>query len=786
MCPQPGFSLRRFNVVCSLGMMLCAALRINGASAAPEGELREAVMSITVNTQTQNEMLVVLRDGTGAVWIASDDFEKLRILRPAGVSRDYLEKEYLPLSAIGGVDVTVDESTQSIALTVPAGELMATRTQAAGRNAPVLTNASPGAFLNYQLSAQQVAGQDLTGAYGELGVFSSQGVFTNTGVMRSLAGHASEVRLDTAFTRDFPARIERLTVGDAVSDGTTWGSAVRFAGISWSRNFSLRPDLLTTPLLSATGTAVVPSTVDVYVNNQQVSSALLPPGPFIIDRLPSVSGAGQVTVVVRDALGREQQVTQPFYSSLQLLAAGLSQYELDLGKIRRNYTLASADYGATMGSASYRRGINDSLTLETHAEFLDHQARTAGLAGAAALGQFAVVNFTVAAGGGPDTTGSLYALGVERQGPRFTVGLNHATASDGYRQIATAVEPVRQFRQRDLAQVGANFQRWGSLVAVLARQTFADLPSEETASLSYSRNLGERGALSVTATRSNQGSVVGHSFFVAFTLSLSERTAVALTANRGDGPGAPADEMYASYIKNPPRGAGEGYRVGVSSIGNYNAQVSAQGQMGELQVQAARSQGVSGVSGYWSGAATLLGGELRAARQVTDSFALIDVGGLPGIPVYIDNQLIAYTDAEGRALVHDLLPYERNRVNIEPTEIPLDASIGARTLEVTPGYRSGVIVKFPVERVHGGTFRLVTADGQAVPAGATVEFLGKHFPVTYEGGTYVTGYDRGAEGTAQWGTTRCGFRVGPPPSDDPQPDMGTVICRAIDMPESTP
>ena len=183
--------------------------------------------------------------------------------------------------------------------------------------------------------------------------------------------------------------------------------------------------------------------------------------------------------------------------------------------------------------------------------------------------------------------------------------------------------------------------------------------------------------------------------------------------------------MFASVIQNPPRGAGTGYRLALSSIGNYNAQLSQQMQPGELQLQAARSQGVSGVSAYWTGAATLLGGEVHAARQVGGSFALIDVGGLPDVPVYVDNQLIAHTDSHGRALLHDLLPYESNRVNIEPTEIPLDASIGARTLVVTPAFRSGVVVKFPVERLRGATFRLLTPDGQPVPAGATRRFHGQ-------------------------------------------------------------
>ena len=561
---------------------------------------------------------------------------------------------------------------------------------------------------------------------------------------------------------------------------------MRFAGFGWSRNFSLRPDLLTTPLLSASGTAVVPSTVDVYVNNQQVSSSALPPGPFVVDRLPAVTGAGQVRVVVRDALGREQQVTQSFYSSLQLLATGLSQYEVDLGKVRRDYTTASNHYGPTMGSASYRHGISNSFTLETHAEFLDQQARTAGLAGAVALGPIAVINFTAAAGGGTNTSGSLYGLGLERQGARFSVGFNHSAASPGYRQIATAEDGERRFHVRDLVQVGANLHHWGSLVAVLARQSYVDRPKEETASLSYSRNLGERGALNVTATRSRQGGETGRSVFVTFTFSVAERTAVVLTANSGDGPGGPADEVSGSYIQNPPRGSGEGYRLGLSSLGNYNAQLSAQTDSGELQLQAARSQGVSGVNGYWTGAATLLGGELHAARQVGGSFALVDIGGLPGVPVFVDNQLIAYTDSHGRALLHDLLPYESNRVNIEPTEIPLDATIGARTLVVTPAYRSGVVLKFPVEREHGATFRLVTRQGEPVPAGASVQFGGHRFPVTYDGVTYVTGYDHSGEGTAQWDNSSCNFSVGAPPQDDPQPDLGTLACQTLAAPGHAP
>ncbi len=107
----------------------------------------------------------------------------------------------------------------------------------------------------------------------------------------------------------------------------------------FARNFGIRPDLVTTPLLTASGSAVVPSAVDVFVNNQRVYSQQVQPGPFTIDQLPAVTGAGDVNIVVRDALGREQVLTQSFYSSPVLLAAGLNQYSFAAGKIRENYAL---------------------------------------------------------------------------------------------------------------------------------------------------------------------------------------------------------------------------------------------------------------------------------------------------------------------------------------------------------------------------------------------------------------------------------------------------------------
>ncbi|HEX2584667.1 MAG TPA: fimbria/pilus outer membrane usher protein, partial [Steroidobacteraceae bacterium] len=334
----------------------------------------EAVLEVEINNQSSPENLVVLRDDAGGFWLEESDLARLRFKTPKATPQIYDGRRYYSLSAMKA-EVQFDEAKQHLTLNAPADAFVPVELTAEARNVPQLTPSANGAFLNYQLSAQHITDSTLSGAFTELGIFTKAGVLTNSSVVRSQSGTGQPrttqwVRLDTAFTHDFPSRIERLTIGDTITNAGTWGSAVRMGGISWGKDFSLRPDLITTPLLSATGTAVVPSTVDVFVNNQKVTSQQLPPGPFIIDRLPAITGSGQISMVVRDALGREQVLTQSFYSSLNLLATGLSQYQINIGRIRNNYAISSNDYGDWVAEGTYRYGINSSLTIEGHAEAL--------------------------------------------------------------------------------------------------------------------------------------------------------------------------------------------------------------------------------------------------------------------------------------------------------------------------------------------------------------------------------------------------------------------------------
>ncbi len=750
------------------------------------------MLEVSLHAGTPGDTLVVLRGPGGAIYLEEDDFARLRLRRPTGGALEHDGRRYYAPTKIKGCTVTIDEAEQRAVITAPPGAFEATHLSTAEPQHPGVTPASPGAFLNYQLSAQQIAGQNIDGAYGELGVFAGRGVLTNSAVARAGDGQDALIRLDTTYTLNYPEQLETFSVGDAISDPGTWGDAVRYAGVRWSRNFALRPDLLTTPLLSTGGTAVVPSTVDVFVNNQLATSTALPAGPFVIDRLPTVSGEGDVNVVVRDALGREQVTTQAFYTSSSLLARGLTQYAVNLGSVRDDYALASNQYGQMLGEASYRRGITDTFTLEGHAEYLAGDAHAAGLNAAIGVGHIGVVNLTAATGGNGDGSGRLGGVGFEHRGANFGVTANTLWASDEFAQVGEAASPAQRMHERSLLQSGFGMGPAGSLSAAFVLETYRSAPAQKTLSLTHSVSFGRSVTMSLTLSRTQTGTFdsspaqTSTSAYLIFVHALGQRSTAAATAVAGSGSGAPQNEVIAALSESPPVGPGSGYRLSASTAGNYDADWRQQFTSADVELEAARNQGITGRSAYLSGAMTLLDGEVSAMRTVNGSFAMVDLDGIAGVPIYVENQLTARTDATGKALLYNLRPYEANRISIDPEELPLDTTISASSIVVAPPYRSGVIAKFPVQRVRGGTFRLITDDGTPVPVGAKVNLKGTLFPVVLDGVVYVTGFDHGMAADATWRGGHCVFRLPPPPGDDPVPDVGTIRCRAAPAKTAAP
>ena len=99
-------------------------------------------------------------------------------------------------------------------------------------------------------------------------------------------------------------------------------------GLQYQRNFANAPLLITYPEAAVSGTAVVPSTVDIYIGNARAYSTQVRPGPFSLSNLPVPVGAGNVRVVVRDVFGKETTAVVPYVRYDAMLKKGLARFFL--------------------------------------------------------------------------------------------------------------------------------------------------------------------------------------------------------------------------------------------------------------------------------------------------------------------------------------------------------------------------------------------------------------------------------------------------------------------------
>jgi outer membrane usher protein len=238
----------------------------------------------------------------------------------------------------------------------------------------------------------------------------------------------------------------------------------------------------------------------------------------------------------------------------------------------------------------------------------------------------------------------------------------------------------------------------------------------------------------------------------------------------------------AQVQQNLPAGTGLGYRVRARAgrLGGFYGDLAYQNVIGRYEVEAAQLQGATVGRASVSGGVAFLDRHAFASREIDSSFAVAQVGGEANVRIYRDNQLVAQTDEDGYAILPGLRAYQHNLIRIEQADLPLDIEVGAMQVAAVPHYRSGVLLKFPVERAYGAVIKVIQEDGTPLPAGAMVTMAGhdEAMPVGMQGEVYVTRLGKQNHLRATWKDRACEFDAPFAPSDDPLPHLGPFTCKA--------
>ena len=428
-------------------------------------------------------------------------------------------------------------------------------------------------------------------------------------------------------------------------------------GLQVQRDFTLRSDLVTAPLPQITGTAAVPSSVDVFVDGTKAYSQDVAPGPYSLTNLPLIAQNGVAQVVVRDATGREVDTSLNLFDPGRLLAPGLVDFSVETGLARLNYGSVSDDYGrAPIGSASLRGSFSDWFTGEVHAEGGGGLAN----AGAGALTRFGPYGILTTA-----LSGSRYGdhIGLQaygsyewqsrwlsvQVGSQRTFGTSLDLASIAQRHVlpTRAVSSVaaagllpewamRPPKALDRASIGAPLPFGKGTVSVgMINLRDADWRPSRIATVSLAYSLPCDASLFVTgfkdfANRRASGIYAG--------LSMPLGNGISATAGYSDRAGSQGFTT-AAQKSQPYQDGTYGWRVDDTEGADPVRQAAGTYRTGYGQVGASIQQiGHSAAAqGQFDGSVAVMKDGIAVGNRSDQSFAVVDTG-VPGVPILQDNR----------------------------------------------------------------------------------------------------------------------------------------------------
>jgi len=757
---------------CHLIGALCVLL--TGTVVAAVGTARDVWVEVRINNIAQPDFALLHVDLRGHLYVRSADVKAWH-MRPQG-SADALVR----IDDIPGLRVHREEDGLVLRLDADPA-LFAAQVIASARRDGTPEPGVPALFLDYNLFAERNGGLGETYSGLVQGGWSlGRTSFTSSWLASRIAGAAEAGasgwhRLDTDLLLDFPEYTARLTLGDGVASPGTLGRAVRFIGIHWATDYATQPGVTPYALPVVSGTATVPSSIELYVNQALVQRAMVDAGPFELNNIPVPVGEGAVDIRMRDMLGHEQQLSVPYLVIPQLLAPGLTTFDFAAGAVREDYGIGNFAYGHSFLSAAVQHGLNELATLSASGELAPDLSQVTARGGAAVR---ATHNLTleltpaVSHAGGMGAGGAVDA-GIDSLWAGAAAGVHFRAASPGFVELGDPgglprVAPsvllgipsaALRLRTELAAQASAQLGFHGSLgVLYASRRMYGAAPAAAT-TLTYNVSFRRVGSIGAFVANTHSGSVSDVVAGISFTRYFGKGVTGSVTGTSDNG----ASTLNLQVGQAAPPDAGWGWELaharGVSDTDGARVDVRSAYGIGSGEIDAVPT-GTIGILN-WQGGFVWVGGRAWPTQTLAGPAALVEVPDLGGVQVLHDGQAVGRTDSAGRILVPGLRPFEDNTITIVPEDVPLTALLESDRIVVRPfshGVVSGVVgVAASKSRVF--VLRLDGATRELVPVGAEVGVGGSSFPVGTQGLAQLPVSHAATDAVVSWPDGRCRLRV---------------------------
>jgi outer membrane usher protein FimD/PapC len=755
-----------------------------------------AIVTVTVNGTPRGDFFVQ-RAASGSLWVRRQDLPALGLQITALPSAQVDGIEHIALNRVNGLALALDEPTQTLVITAPPTLLARTVIAAHPTTRSVPRVTGEGAFLNWAIEQSHVTGATRPPASLTLEAGARLGptLLLSRGQTVSDGTHSRFVRLMTAVTRDMPEQQARWTLGDLITGSDELSPGVVLGGLSYATLARLNPYQIRYPLGAVQGQALLPSEVEVYVDGQRVRTERVPAGVFEIRDLRTPLGARSVQLLVRDPYGRVQRFDQSVYASPRLLAPGVHDFQYAVGAVRRRLGQESADYGAPVVSARHAWGVTPTLTLGLRAEAREGFAS----AGGSVVWQVAsrgLITAALAGSHAAQTRGQTGLLRYEYQSADWGLGLTHRADSAGYATLGESLIQSSRLRETQLQvsrRVGEGRSIWLSHSRLATRAAshtdpdwpFATLAPGRSTSVGFATFLRPwGGSLRIAATRVDDNRGPPRTLLTASLVFLLDGRNLLATQLRRD-----ADSSAASvqWTRPPPISEGWGFDIGATqargATDTTSWRTAAQRESrwarlrADLSGDTRNDQNALRVSA--AGAFTFIAGQAYLSRPVEDSYALVQVGELPDIPVTVNGMSMGLTNRHGQLFVPRISAHYDTVVAIDTQALPLDHAVSEVQRRVVLPERSGTVIRFEARRLRALAAQLVW--GEQPLARARVWIGSAHQAIeTFtgpQGELYLENLAPGAHhGEVESERGRCRFDLHMPHHDEVLVELGTLAC----------
>lgn len=716
-------------------------------------------LDIVINGKPTGQVLPV-EYKAGHYWLTAEQLVKLGLPMLAAKSTDSIA-----IDNIDKVEATYNSELQQLLINIPSSWLPKQYLDLNARNQAIKARSSLGALMNYDFyvtSPEQKDAPDTFSLWTEQRVFDGFGVISNTGVYRkefnsrqSNSANKGYIRYDSQWRYSDEESMTSYTFGDVITNSLPWSNSVRIGGFQMSRNFSIRPDLITYPLPQFAGMAAVPSTVDLYINSYKTGvSRPINPGPFTLETQPYINGAGNATIVTTDALGRQISTSVPFYVASNLLSAGLTDYSVSTGVMRRNYGIKSVDYSDAMAGGVVRHGYTDWLTLEGRAEGARHLF-SGGIGADIRLATFGVLNLSLSGSqadkkargknysipkGRYDPASGLFiyddpetfnvtntknkghqeSIGYSYNNEYFSVNAQRTIRSKGYMDLSGYKTSSFLSRRQDQVTGSIGLGRFGTLGAGYFE--VRDTRNTQTRLVNLSWNTRVWRDISFYASMNREIGSKGYSAQLMLVVPFGDTGNATLSSSRD------TDNHWVTRTtlsQTVPSDGGFGWDAAFANGGRKEdkyRQLGAKWRSDYFEVQ-------GGMYGYkdnynrWgemTGSLVFMDNNLYATNKIYDAFALVSTNGFADIPVSYENQLIGKTNSKGYMLIPDVTSWNKTRLEINTLALPADVESKETIQDLSVREGSGLLINFDVHAVKAVSFVVVDGDGKIIPKGSVI------------------------------------------------------------------